>query len=83
MYSIPKSYTIIMKSQSLDQMLQKLRCPVSKQPLVSHRQTLVSLDPVTRLSYPIQDEIPVLLAEEAVKLDCEQWQSIVDAAKKQ
>ena len=83
MYSIPKSYTIIMKSQSLDQMLQKLRCPVSKQPLVSHRQTLVSLDAATRLSYPIQDGIPVLLAEEAVKLGLEQWQSIVDATKKQ
>ena len=83
MYSIPKSYTIIMESKDLDQMLQKLRCPVSKQPLVSHQQTLVSLDPATRLSYPIQDGIPVLLAEEAVKLSREQWQSIVDAAKKQ
>jgi uncharacterized protein len=72
-----------MESQALDQMLQKLYCPVSKQPLVAHQQTLVSLDAATRLSYPIQDGIPVLLAEEAVKLDLEQWQSIVDAAKKQ
>ena len=83
MYPIPKSYTIIMERRSLDQMLQKLRCPVSKQPLVAHQQTLVSLDAAARLSYPIQDGIPVLLAEEAVKLDLEQWQSIIDAAKKQ
>ena len=72
-----------MESQALDQMLQKLCCPVSRQPLVARQQTLVSLDAATRLSYPIQDGIPVLLAEEAVKLDLEQWQSIVDATKKQ
>jgi uncharacterized protein YbaR (Trm112 family) len=72
-----------MERRSLDQMLQKLRCPVSKQPLVAHQQTLVSLDAATRLSYPIHGGIPVLLAEEAVKLDREQWQSIIDAAKKQ
>lgn len=72
-----------MEKQSLGQVLQKLRCPVSKQPLVAHQQTLVSLDAATRLSYAIQDGIPVLLAEEAVKLDLEQWQSIVDATKKQ
>ncbi|MAU93055.1 MAG: hypothetical protein CMJ93_02445 [Planctomycetes bacterium] len=72
-----------MGNQVLNQMLQKLRCPVSKQPLVAHQQTLVSLDAATRLSYPTQDGIPVLLAEEAVKLDLEQWRSIVDAVKKQ
>jgi len=71
-----------MEIQALNQMLQKLRCPVSRQPMVAHRQTLVSLDAATRLSYPIQDGIPVLLAEEAVKLDREQWQTIVNAAKK-
>ena len=71
-----------MASRALDQILQKLRCPVSKQPLVTHQQVLVSLDSATRLSYPIRGGIPVLLAEEAVKLDREQWQSIVDAAKK-
>jgi len=70
-----------MESQALDQTLQKLRCPVSKQPLVVHQRTLVSLDAATRLSYPIQGGIPVLLAEEAVKLDREQWRSIVDATK--
>ena len=72
-----------MEMRALHQILQKLRCPVSKQPLIAHQQALVSLDPATRLSYPIQDGIPVLLAEEAVKLDCEQWQSIVDAVKEQ
>ena len=72
-----------MEMRALHQILQKLRCPVSKQPLVAHQQALVSLDPATRLSYPIRGGIPVLLAEEAVKLDSEQWQSIVDAAKKQ
>jgi uncharacterized protein YbaR (Trm112 family) len=43
----------------------------------------VSLDAATRLSYPIHGGIPVLLAEEAVKLDHKQWLSIIDAAKKQ
>ena len=70
-----------MESQALDQILQKLRCPVSKQPMVAHQQTLVSLDAATRLSYPIRGGIPVLLAEEAVKLGREQWQSIIDATK--
>ena len=72
-----------MESRALDQTLQKLRCPVSKQPLVAHQQTLVSLDPATRLSYPIRGGIPVLLAEEAVELGRKQWLSIIDAAKKQ
>jgi uncharacterized protein YbaR (Trm112 family) len=34
------------------------------------------LDPETRLSYPIRDGIPVLLAEEAVALNAEQWREI-------
>ncbi|HIA38463.1 MAG TPA: hypothetical protein EYN86_02990 [Planctomycetes bacterium] len=65
-----------MTSDALDQLLPSLRCPVSKQPLVLHQQRLVSLDPETRLSYPIRDRIPVLLAEEAVTLDAEQWHEI-------
>lgn len=65
-----------MTSDALDQLLPSLRCPVSKQPLILHQQMLVSLDSETRLSYPIRDGIPVLLAEEAVALNAEQWREI-------
>lgn len=50
-----------------------LCCPVSRKPLVQQGDWLISTDPEGRLRYPIRNEIPVLLEEEAEKLDEEAW----------
>ena len=57
-------------SQSLDpELLKILACPESKAPLVLVGNWLYSTDPNTRRRYPIRDGIPIMLPEEARKLD--------------
>jgi len=53
-------------------LLELLVCPVTKGPLiyVRERQELVSKS--ARLAYPVRDGIPVMLEEEARKLDPEE-----------
>ncbi|MBA3506034.1 MAG: Trm112 family protein [Betaproteobacteria bacterium] len=53
-------------------LLEMLVCPVTKGPLiyVRERQELVSKS--ARLAYPVRDGIPVMLEEEARKLDPEE-----------
>lgn len=53
-------------------LLEMLVCPVTKGPLiyVPERQELVSKS--ARLAYPVRDGIPVMLEEEARKLDPEE-----------
>ncbi len=50
-------------------LLDILVCPLTKQPLRydSERQELIS--PVAKLAYPIRDGIPVMLIDQARKLD--------------
>ena len=57
-----------------------LCCPVSRKPLVQQGDWLISTDPEGRLRYPIRNEIPVLLEEEAEKLDEEAWKTAIAAA---
>lgn len=57
-----------------------LCCPVSRKPLVQQGDWLISTDPEGRLRYPIRNEIPVLLEEEAEKLDEESWKTAIAAA---
>lgn len=57
-----------------------LRCPVSRKPLVEQGEWLVSTDADTRLRYPVQDGIPVLLEEEGEKMAEADWQAAVGAA---
>lgn len=56
-------------------LLDILACPVTKGPLLydRERQELVSLS--GRLAYPIRDDIPVLLEEEARELTEEEYQN--------
>lgn len=58
-------------------LLEILRCPVSRQPLKQVGDWLVSVDPETRLRYPIRDGIPVMLVEEAEELPLEEWRRAV------
>jgi hypothetical protein len=50
-------------------LLEILVCPVTKGPLVYDRQRQELVSKAARLAYPIRDGIPVMLEEEARKLD--------------
>lgn len=54
-----------------------LVCPESKAQLVYDKTALVGTDPETRLSYPIVDEIPRLLAVEAKELTIAEWAEVM------
>ena len=49
-------------------LLDILACPVCKGPLVYRREEAELICKADRLAYPIRDEIPVMLEEEARKL---------------
>lgn len=49
-------------------LLQILVCPVTKGPLVYNKATNELISKSARLAYPVRDGIPVLLEDEARKL---------------
>ncbi len=55
-------------------LLDILACPVTKGPLIydAEKQELISTS--ARLSYPIRDDIPVMLEEEARQLSDEEYE---------
>ncbi|MBL8818372.1 MAG: hypothetical protein JNL58_20260 [Planctomyces sp.] len=54
-----------------------LVCPRTRSDLVHDLNTLVSTSPDHRISYPIVDEIPRLLADESQELSREVWSEIM------
>lgn len=62
---------------NLQGLLEIIRCPRSKAPLVHDGDWLISSDPACRLKYEIKQEIPVLIPEEAVELSVAEWQQIM------
>ncbi|HEY9277907.1 MAG TPA: Trm112 family protein [Methylotenera sp.] len=50
-------------------LLQILVCPVTKGPLIYNKTTNELISKSARLAYPIKDGIPVLLEDEARKLE--------------
>lgn len=66
-----------MKKRPMDpKLLEILVCPLTKGPLIydKAKQELVSKS--ARLAYPIRDDIPVMLEEEARKLTPEEAESL-------
>jgi uncharacterized protein YbaR (Trm112 family) len=55
-------------------LLEILVCPVTKGPLVHDRQRQELISKSARLAYPIRDGIPVMLEEEARKLDPSEYE---------
>jgi len=53
-------------------LLDILACPICKGPLVYRKQTQELVCKVDRLAYPVRDNIPVMLEEEARKLDADE-----------
>lgn len=54
-----------------------LVCPQCKADLLHDGNLLVCVNPETRLSYPIVDDIPRLLADEAKVLSAEEWGAVM------
>jgi uncharacterized protein len=50
-------------------LLEMLVCPVTKGPLIYDRQRQELISRSARLAYPIRDGIPVMLEEEARRLE--------------
>jgi uncharacterized protein YbaR (Trm112 family) len=50
-------------------LLEILVCPVTKQPLRYDRATQELISDAGKMAFPIRDEIPIMLVEEARKLD--------------
>ena len=56
---------------------QFLVCPRSRAPLVQDGDSLVCTNPDVRLKYPILEDIPRLLVDEAEELTPEAWQAVM------
>lgn len=54
-----------------------LVCPDTRAELVREEGALVSTNPDSRLSYPILDDIPRLLTDEATQLSKEDWSAVM------
>jgi uncharacterized protein len=55
-------------------LIESLVCPVTKGPLVFDRQRNELVSKSARLAYPVRDGIPVLLEDEARKLDPSEYE---------
>jgi len=53
-------------------LLDILACPVCKGPLVYKKENKELICKADRLAYPIRDDIPVMLEDEARQLDAEE-----------
>lgn len=54
-------------------LLEILVCPVTKGPLVYDKQKQELVSKAARLAYPIRDGIPVMLEDEARRLDEQEY----------
>ena len=59
------------------ELLELLRCPLSRAPLVLVGDWLYSTDPDTRRRYPIRDDIPVMLIDESEEVSPEEFTRVV------
>ena len=56
-------------------LLRIMVCPVSHAPLKEVDGWLISTDSDTRLRYPIEDGIPVMLVEESEEMSPAEWEA--------
>ncbi len=60
-----------------EKLLEILACPQTKAPVVKDGDWIVSTDENTRLRYPIRDDIPVMLIEEAEEMNVDEWNEVM------
>lgn len=66
-----------MKKRPMDpKLLEILVCPLTKGPLIYDKAKQELISRSARLAYPIRDDIPVMLEEEARKLTPEEAESL-------
>ena len=58
------------------ELLDKLVCPKSKLPLILDKENQELLCIESKLAYPVRDDIPVLLIDEARELSAEELQKL-------
>ncbi|MFQ5414301.1 MAG: Trm112 family protein [Phycisphaerae bacterium] len=63
------------------ELLAILRCPQTHAPLVQVGDWLYSTDAKTRRKYPIRDGIPVMLVEESVEVDEDEFAATMAHAR--
>ncbi len=57
-------------------LLEILACPLCKSPLVYNKEAQELMCKVDRLAYPIRDDIPVMLEDEARAISDEEYQAL-------
>jgi uncharacterized protein YbaR (Trm112 family) len=62
-------------------LLEIICCPVTKADLVYFENSLISTDKETRYKYRIEEDIPVLLSDEAEQLSVEEWEKVMQNSK--
>ena len=67
-----KNHRLIMDPK----LLEILVCPVTKGPLIYDKAKFELISKSARLAYPIRDDIPVMLEEEARKLTPEEVEAL-------
>ncbi len=58
-------------------LLEILCCPETKADLVHEGNFLISVDKATRRKYRIEDDIPIMLIDEAEQLNLDEWTEIM------
>ena len=57
-------------------LLEILVCPITKGPLIYDREKQELISKSARLAYPIRDDIPVMLEDEARALSDEEYENL-------
>jgi len=57
-------------------LLDILVCPLCKGPLYFDREANELICKADRLAYPIRDDIPIMLADEAREVNLEEWEAL-------
>jgi len=60
-----------------EKLMEILACPLSKAPVIQEGDWIISTDQETRRRYPIRDDIPVMLIDEAEQLDEAEWKELM------
>lgn len=53
-------------------LLDILACPICKQPVIYKKETQELICKLDKLAYPIRDDIPVMLEDEARRMDLDE-----------
>lgn len=64
-----------------DELLDILVCPESKEPLIYFEDEEFLFCPASRLRYSVEDDIPVMLVDEAERVSEEEAEELVEKAR--